>query len=307
MENRNRNQYSSQAKVHNIKDLLDINISRARRFLAGITIVQRIYFKFKFDILRNLFGFLFTHRYLYDETHFSNSFLALNPVCNNYTAKKKVPEQVFCFWTGDNEMSPARRKALDGLIRNAKLEAVLITPGNLKQFILEEFPLHPGYYYLSLVHKSDYLRCYFMHHYGGGYSDIKSATSSWQKPLELLNNNDDKWIIGFREFGLRGVAPVNGEIGKILKEYWYVLLGTNAYICKPKSPFTSEWYKELNNRMDYFFDQLQANPGNILGDNPGYPIPWTGILGQIFHPLCLKYHKRLLYSDKLRPVIKGHR
>lgn len=49
----------------------------------------------------------------------------------------------------------------------------VINPALLPFFILKDAPLHPSYSFLSGVHRSDYLRCYLMHHYGGGYSDIK--------------------------------------------------------------------------------------------------------------------------------------
>lgn len=91
----------------------------------------------------------------------------------------------------------------------------------------------------------------------------------------------DKWIIGYREFGLVGAVSVEGQLGIALKRNWYVLLGNGAYICKPGSPFTRGWYRELHKRMDYYLKKLQAKPGNILGDNSGYPIQWTGILGQL--------------------------
>lgn len=55
---------------------------------------------------------------------------------------------------------------------------VLITPNNLANYVKE--PLHEAFSYLSLTHKADYLRCYFMHYFGGGYTDIKAHFKSWQ-------------------------------------------------------------------------------------------------------------------------------
>jgi hypothetical protein len=59
--------------------------------------------------------------------------------------------------------------------------------------------------------------------------------------------------------------------------------------------------------MDIFYPKLVAFPGNIMGDNDGYPIPWTEILGQIFHPLCLKYFEKIIYSNKIKPVLSNYR
>lgn len=69
------------------------------------------------------------------------------------------------------------------LTKNSGVEVKLITPKNLNNYLLPDFPLHPAYDYLSLVHKSDYLRCYFMHFHGGGYSDIKPNYKNWKNSL----------------------------------------------------------------------------------------------------------------------------
>jgi hypothetical protein len=84
-----------------------------------------------------------------------------------------VSNNIYCFWTGDNEMSQNRLDGLHNLQTVSECEVILVTPQNLNQYILPDAPLHPGYKYLSETHKADYLRTYFMHFYGGGYSDIK--------------------------------------------------------------------------------------------------------------------------------------
>ena len=72
-------------------------------------------------------------------------------------------------------MSDKRKKCLDSIKQNIGVKVILITPNNLDKYILKDYPLHKSYKYLSEVHKSDYLRTYFMHHYGGGYTDIKNT------------------------------------------------------------------------------------------------------------------------------------
>jgi len=238
---------------------------------------------------------------------FNGTFLVNSIPANLKFAKKPFPQKIFSFWTGNNEMSSQRKTAFALLKKNAGVEVVLITPENLNDYILPKYPLHPGFEHLSLVHRSDYLRCYFMHHYGGGYSDIKGTNNNWSQLFNLLSAKEDKWIVGYREIGERGVAPVPGALGLELKKYWHILIGNGAYIFKPSTPFTHEWYIELHNRLDGYLNSLQHNPGNVMGDNPGYPIPWTGILGDIFHPLCLKYFKRLIYSSRIKPILKGYR
>ena len=83
---------------------------------------------------------------------------------------------IYCFWTGTNEMNETRLNGLNKLRSVSGCNVVLITPDNLNDFLIE--PLHPAYKYLSLVHRSDYLRAYFMHYHGGGYSDIKPGKYS---------------------------------------------------------------------------------------------------------------------------------
>lgn len=239
-------------------------------------------------------------KYRYDESRYGDSFVSATSQSCQYDANKSVQRVIYCCWTGDNEMSPDRLRAFNALKKNVEIKVELVTSRNLPDFILPEHPLHKSYKYLSFVHKADYLRCYLMHHYGGGYTDIKVLNNSWKKPFELLDSSPKKWVVGYHEIGKRGVALVEGNMGDDLRKQWHILVGNCSFICRPYTPFTHEWYGELLKRMDFFYDDLANNPGNALGSNPGYPIPWDYILGQIFHPLCLKYNSRLLYSKKLK-------
>jgi hypothetical protein len=66
------------------------------------------------------------------------------------------------------------------------------------------------------------------------------------------------------------------------------------------------WIQELHKRLDILLPDLQKNPGNARGDNAGYPIEWTYILGDIFHPLCLLFHKNVMFDRKLKPILGGY-
>ncbi len=244
-------------------------------------------------------------RYHYKAERYTNTFLTSTP--QGIAKDLSLPTPViYTFWTGENEMSENRKAGLKSLIKESGVEVKLITPDNLDAFVLTDYPLHPAYKHLSLVHKSDYLRCYFMHHYGGGYSDVKKCTHSWVEAFTLLQNSN-KWILGYRELRKRKLAPVEGNTGKDMKKHFLFLVGNGAYICKSHSPFTKDWYNELHVRMDYYAIKLAEFPGNTLGDNEGYPIPWTNILGDIFHPLCLKYMDHLYYSNIVLPNLKNYR
>lgn len=85
-------------------------------------------------------------------------------------------KKIYCFWLNEEDMSDNRKVSLENLTNISECEVVLIDKYTLPNYILPEYPLHEGYEYLSEIQKSDYLRCYFMHHYGGGYSDIKKTT-----------------------------------------------------------------------------------------------------------------------------------
>lgn len=199
-------------------------------------------------------------------------------------------QKVFCFWTSDNPMSSNRKQCLQNLRDNIGFEIIFVTKDNLYDFILKEEPLPNAYKYLSAVHKTDYLRCYFMHHYGGGYSDIKKTTGSWKSSWNTLINNDNVWISGYKEVGPGGVAH------KDYTHLWESLIGNCCYICKPKTPFTYEWYEALKNKIKQFSSSLEKFPAAKPRDkkedyksNSCYPIEWNEILGRIFHPLIYKY------------------
>lgn len=192
---------------------------------------------------------------------------------------------IFTFWTGDNPMTYNRKMAFVYLINNCGVKIKLITPENLSAYIKE--PLHPSFDKLHLTHKSDYLRTYFMHFYGGGYSDIKACRGSWFNSFDLLEKSD-KWLLGYTELN-HGVAPVGGQLEKELKRNYRKLLGNGAYICKPNTEFTLSWYNALLAKMDTF---------DFSGE---YPIKWTEILGNIFHPLCYEYKDHLLHDNSVIP------
>lgn len=220
---------------------------------------------------------------------------------------------IYCFWTGNNEMSANRKKCLESL-KKSQCEIKLITPNNLNNFIKRDYPLHKAYQYLSHTHKSDYLRCYFMHHYGGGYSDLKETVFSWSKAFHDCEE-DLCYINGYQEIGPQGVASVGGKLQEELEKNYQKLLGCCSFICKKETPFTQDWISDLHNRLDNFFSDLEKHPAThpqekplmiINGNFSRYPIPWTNILGDIFHPLCLKYQDNIKQTVP-KPLFTNYR
>jgi hypothetical protein len=167
-----------------------------------------------------------------------------------------------------------------------------VTPENLSSYLLPGHPLHPAYEFLSQTHKADYLRTYFMNFIGGGYSDVKETTGSWIEGFSDLEKNEDKWINGYKE--------INGGVSYIfVRHKWELLIGNGAYICKPNTPLTNEWYSSMIRLLDERLELLRKHPArhprDTFGDNGSlYPLEWNEMLGRIFHRVCYKYRDRLL-------------
>jgi hypothetical protein len=224
-----------------------------------------------------------------------------------YHIKNKT---IFVIWSGFNAMSQTRQECLESIMRLSKCHVCLVTPKNLKQFIVPDYPFHEAYQYLSETHKADYGRTYLMHHHGGGYMDIKSIDTSYEKYFDELMDNDNIWAVGYTEIGPQAVAELPGELGIELKNNWDKLIGNCAYIFRPNTHFTQEWYESLHSILDQKFTALKKYPAKFPQDAYGacfnrrvsqYPIRWTEILGDIFHPLCYKYRAHISYN--LPPLI----
>jgi hypothetical protein len=232
----------------------------------------------------------------YKEERYLDSFISKNKKVDTVQLKK-ADEVIYVFWTGTNELTANRKNGLESLKQKAGVRVKLITPDNLSDYIVKGFPLHEGFKYLSLIQKSDYLRCYFMLHYGGGYADIKICLRSWKDVFDKLNNNDNKWVSGVREKYPSSTVAIEGYIGKDLKKYYNLLISNGAFVYKPNSPICKEWMQEVHARMDYYFEDLRNNPGGIYDEN-NYPIPWAYLAGHIMHPLMLKYNEKVIYDHR---------
>ncbi|MBF0597486.1 capsular polysaccharide synthesis protein [Faecalibacter rhinopitheci] len=244
-------------------------------------------------------------KYKYNKDRYPGLFLQ-NDCAPFPDIESKVDRIIYCFWTGDNEMSENRKRGYQSLIENAGIEVVLITPKKLHEYILPDHPLHPAYENLSLVHKSDYLRCYFMHFYGGGYQDIKYNENNWIESFHKICNDEDKWILGYTELNGKGMGRGQGIIDKDLQYYYRYCVGTGGFICRSNTQFTSQWYLELLKRMDYYEKNLTKYPGDIKGRNKGYPIKLLQLLSQIWAPLCLKYNDKIIHDNSVLPNLTNY-
>ena len=210
---------------------------------------------------------------------------------NNPMATKTI----FCFWTGKNVMSRQREDCIVQLRNVSEANVVLVTDPT--PYILSSDPLHPAYVYLSETHKADYLRTYFMHFYGGGYSDIKKTTGSWLPAFQQLEACT-QWLAGYPEVPHGGCEPYN----------YKDLVGCCAFICKPQTPLTTEWYSGMLRVLDKNLLLLERFPATHPQDqsetsNGKYPLAWTEILGRVFHAVCDKYKRHLLQTLPLSVFI----
>lgn len=228
-----------------------------------------------------------------------------------------MQRRIFCFWTSDNAMSDIRMKSLQSFSKSG-LEVCLVTSDNLHEYINKE-DLHPAYYHLNLAHRADYLRMYFMHHFGGAYCDIKKIEHSWLHVFKELESNDSLLAAGYPEVGRGGVGNCHASSvllneNSFKKKYSYFkwrflqlnytkLIGNGAFIFKPKTVITQEWWNEVNRRLDKLTVKLIAHPAKLPKERMGntydgivskYPVPWSYLLGDILAPIILKNTNKVL-------------
>lgn len=244
--------------------------------------------------------------YVYDSSRYVGTFL--DETDDGGDGGDEVPNVIWCFWTSDNEMSPARRDSLSRIVEmNSRSRAVLVTPDNLDEHLVASARLHPAYQNLSAVHRSDYLRCYFMHLVGGVYLDVKAPRHPAWPALEFIRGERDCWAVGYPEISSALCAQLPGALGRDVRRRYHELIGCGAFIMRPGTALTSAWYAEVHRRLDRRAASLAASPGNLRGTNPGYPVRWTELVGDVVHPLCLRYHDRIVQYEGLRPILTDYR
>ncbi len=131
--------------------------------------------------------------------------------------------RIFGFWTGNNRMSDTRRACWETFGITGLLPT-MVMPENLEEWVLAGHPLHPAYEFLSPVHRSDYLRPYFMYHHGGGYADIDRQTGSWMPTVARVLRSNRLMGAGYRE--VRGGTAwlqsnlVDGQVFVLSRAVW---------------------------------------------------------------------------------------
>jgi len=229
---------------------------------------------------------------------------------------ESVPERLWLIWTGENEMSSDRKDRLREIYeKNSDIEVTLVTPRNLGDFEVHNSPINPAYEHLSLVHRSDYLRCYLLHHHGGGYIDIKTPRISISETFDAFRD-PNIWLTTYSEPLTILTAWMEGPINRDLNVHRRWVPGQASMVSRPRTPITSEWYTELERRIDANADRLAAEPGGVYGQgvpggappsNPSYPFHWADLLSRIYHPLGLKYRDHVYYEERMFPSLSNYR
>ena len=194
---------------------------------------------------------------------------------------RDAPKVIWLFWTGTNPLSPMHQLCLKAAQRNAGVEVKLISPQNLSDYS-GDFPLHPSYEHLSLVHRADYLRCYFLHHFGGAYLDLDVICLKSLLPLWDKLKRPNVWAVGYRGMS-DGEVICNSAFGPF----------------RPGSSLTQEWHDAVWKTLEQnrtALEQHYVKSGgqlNIRGDLPGYPLAWQQLLADVLNPVQYKYAKHI--------------
>lgn len=230
-----------------------------------------------------------------------------------------VPRIFWCYWAG-GPMNETRLRSLDMMQRYMEVPICLVTESNVNEFVLDEYPLHHVFQYLSPVHQSDYLRIYLLHHYGGGWYDIKPTKMNY---LPAWKEFDDPeiYLVGKPEIK-GGPAKVFDQNGQWMPTFWSELVATNRWIGRAQTPFSQDLYDAVNQLFDEESKRLEKYPAqhaydkkkksflSFLHSNENqYPLPYT-VFGNLFHPLNYKYKqhiKRVLPYDEVENLGLSYR
>ena len=165
-----------------------------------------------------------------------------------------IPKVIWQFWTDDNPLTKNRQCAIQYSRNNVPIEMRLLRNADIMKMQVKNHPFHPAYQYLSGTHRADYLRCYFMHYYGGGYADIKfySKDNNWAECFDILKDNEDVIGIGQREIiGGSSIKEYNNpkDIERVIANCYFMF--------RPMSKFTQQWIDELHEKLDKNFNGLK--------------------------------------------------
>lgn len=244
------------------------------------------------------------HPYRYRPARYADTFLSVDL---DASSPLDLPRRVFAIWAGDNELTANRARNLHHIMERLGVPVELITPANVDHWIVDGHPLHPAYPNLSLIHRSDYLRGYLMHHHGGGYVDIKEPVGSWVDSFDQMAADRDAWVTSYVTTHANWIGKLRGRIGLDILVRYRLMFGKCAFIMRSHTPLTAEWMAQMDSVLTENQAALERNPGGIFGDSGHYPLSWTDLLGRVLDPLSLKYHPHIRYDDRMLMKFEDYR
>jgi len=221
--------------------------------------------------------------------------------------QEMVPRKVWALWFG-GPMTGPRAMVFESLVENVGVDVELVTSDNSMAYEVPGHPFHPAVKYslpslaanstapagLSAINAADYLRVYFMHHYGGGYHDVKphAKENSWAPYFDRFSD-PDLWALGvnFDEEEIRVHYACHDSYfsGVPACERWRLSpeadsggpssnccerlrranprewgISNGAYIMRPKTRLTYEWLRNVECVLTVKFEALKEHPAPIF-------------------------------------------
>lgn len=231
------------------------------------------------------------------------------------SAARSVPRVIWTFWVGPKEMSAARKRSMRMMRKNLGVPLILVRQHELRRYSKPEDPMHPIIFadppLISGNHIVDYLRAYWIKHYGGGYQDVKPSFYSWAPFFAEFERDPDLWLLGSRMLMAHHIACDESYLRRLgmepncskVKANWQYLVSDAAWIARPGTPLAVEFYDLINGTLNAKWEALRQHPvparnaGRCCAiwtgtEDDNYPLRWAEMHGEAFDPLQLKH----LYS-----------
>lgn len=235
-------------------------------------------------------------RYRYRPSRYADTFLMSEIVP---TGRSEFPARAFVVWTGDNALTPKRQANLDLIRERIGLQVELVTPSTLERWLVAGHPLPAAYEHLSLIHRSDYLRGYLMHHHGGAYVDVKQPLSSWRPSYDRMAADPQAWVTSYSSSHANWIGKLRGRLGRDILVHYRLMFGKSGFMMRSHTPLTAAWISQMDAVLDSRAKLLASHPGGVFGDDADYPISWTDLLGRVLDPLTLKYLDHVRYDERM--------
>jgi hypothetical protein len=136
-----------------------------------------------------------------------------------------------------------------------------------------------------------------MHHYGGGYTDIKRTSRDWTVLFDALEASDAHGL-GYPEIVVANIGhPLEQELQRNMDK----LIGTGAFIFKRRTPFTQDWIADVHKFLDGCLPFFQRSAT--------YPVGYDAMMGDVLHPLLYRKYLdgSILRYSEIMPSFSDYR